>query len=48
MEEEEFHGEMTYVGAGLGGIFVHTSELKVMKYKEVVTSGGNKRGWELM
>ena len=31
-------GEIQAVGAGIGGGFDHTSELKVMKYEEAINS----------
>ena len=38
-------GEMQAVGAGIGGGFEHTSELKVMKYEEALASP-DKEGWK--
>jgi hypothetical protein len=52
--EEKFYAEMRglneyqdlgLIGAGIGGGFVHTSELKVMKYNEAM-AGPNKKEWE--
>jgi hypothetical protein len=40
----EIH-ELGLIGAGIGGGFVHTSELKVMKYKEAM-AGPDKEQWE--
>jgi hypothetical protein len=37
-------GEMICVGAGLGGGFVNTNELHVMKYEEAMAS--DKKGWQ--
>ena len=36
--------ELILVGAGLGGGFVNTNELKVMNYKEAM-KGKNKNDW---
>ena len=38
-------GEIQAVGAGIGGGFDHTSELKVMKYEEAINSP-DKEGWK--
>ena len=38
-------GEIQAVGAGIGGGFEHTSELKVMKYEEAISSP-DKEGWK--
>ena len=38
-------GEIQAVGAGIGGGFEHTSELKVMKYEEAINSP-DKEGWK--
>ena len=52
--EEKFHEEMRnlneihelgLVGAGIGGGFAHTSELKVVKYNEAM-AGPDKKEWE--
>jgi hypothetical protein len=37
--------ELGLIGAGIGGGFVHTSELKVMKFNEAM-AGPNKKEWE--
>ena len=38
-------GEIQAVGAGIGGGFEHTYELKVMKYEEAISSP-DKEGWK--
>jgi hypothetical protein len=45
MRELNEFTELGLVGAGIGGGFNHTSELKVMKYKDAI-KGPDKKEWE--
>jgi hypothetical protein len=37
-------GELNLIGAGIGGGFVNTKELHVMKYKEAMTTNARPTG----
>ena len=41
---ETNYGEIQAVGAGIGGFFKHTSDLKVMKYEDAISSQHQRIG----